>query len=119
MIPQHQWINKFFGFDFVVEYRLRCLNIMEDALSRRDADGGTLEVLSVHTFTLFDNICKEVTEDANSGCVRDQVLAGALPAPWHVHDSLIHHGNRVFLTTTSPLPQTVLQLVHDAGHKDI
>jgi hypothetical protein len=37
-VPQHQWINKLFGFDFSVEYRPGRLNIVADALSRRDIE---------------------------------------------------------------------------------
>lgn len=40
-IPQHQWISKLFGYDFAVEYRSGCLNIVADALSRRDTPEGS------------------------------------------------------------------------------
>jgi hypothetical protein len=42
-VPQHQWINKFFGFDFTMEYRPGRLNTVADALSRRDADPADAE----------------------------------------------------------------------------
>lgn len=32
-IPQHQWINKLFGYDFTVEYRAGWFNTVADALS--------------------------------------------------------------------------------------
>ena len=35
-VPQHQWISKLFGYDFVVEFRPGRLNTVADALSRRD-----------------------------------------------------------------------------------
>jgi hypothetical protein len=37
-VPQHQWLNKLFGLDFVVEYRPSRLNTVADALSRRDME---------------------------------------------------------------------------------
>jgi len=39
-VPQHQWLSKLFGFDFLVEYRPSRLNTVADALSRRDAEAG-------------------------------------------------------------------------------
>ena len=39
-VPQHQWINKLFGFDFAEEYRPGWLNTVVDALSRRDVEDG-------------------------------------------------------------------------------
>lgn len=35
-MPQHQWISKFFVFDFSLEYHSGRLNTVADALSRRD-----------------------------------------------------------------------------------
>jgi hypothetical protein len=65
-VPQHQWINKLFGFDFSVEYRPGLLNTVADALSRRDAEevalsseveaGAALYVLSGPSFALLDAI---------------------------------------------------------------
>ena len=60
-VPQHQWISKFFGFDFAVEYCPGHLNIMVDALSRRGMEEGTTPVPAAHAlsgpmFALFDDI---------------------------------------------------------------
>ena len=60
MIPQHQWINKLFGFDFRVEYHLGRLNTMVDALSHRDGDepllAPLLEAISLPAFDLYDEL---------------------------------------------------------------
>jgi hypothetical protein len=65
-VPQHQWINKLFDFDFSVEYRPGRLNTVADTLSRRDAEevalssaveaGATLYILSGASFALLDAI---------------------------------------------------------------
>jgi hypothetical protein len=38
-IPQHHWVDNFLGFDFAVEYKPDALNMVVDALSRRDTGG--------------------------------------------------------------------------------
>lgn len=69
-VPQHQWISKLFGFDFTIEYRLGCLNIMEDALSCHDAEQGAEADNGVGTamcarsgpsFTFIDDIRHAMT----------------------------------------------------------
>ena len=45
-IPQHQWASKLIGFDFLVEYKLGALNVVADALSRRDKHLGDAMAIS-------------------------------------------------------------------------
>jgi hypothetical protein len=52
-VPQHQWISKLFGFDFTIEYRPGRLNIVADALSRRDQTDISVHALSAPTFQFF------------------------------------------------------------------
>jgi hypothetical protein len=55
-IPQHHWVSKLLGFDFMVEYKSGALNITADALSRRDEQPGEAMALSAPQFTLFDDV---------------------------------------------------------------
>lgn len=118
-IPQHQWISKLFGYDFAVEYRPDRLNVVADALSRRDAEAPSLLTLSTPTFQFYDDIRHAVVSDEDMQRVRDDIVAGVLTEPWRLKDGLILHGDRVFLVATSPHVQTALRLAHDAGHEGI
>jgi hypothetical protein len=53
-VPQHQWINKLFGFDFAVEYCPGRLNTVADALSHRDSDASANALLP--SFRFLDDI---------------------------------------------------------------
>jgi hypothetical protein len=55
-IPQHQWVSKLLGFDFVVEYKPGVQNIVTDALSRWDERLEEVMALSAPQFTLFDEV---------------------------------------------------------------
>ena len=71
MIPQHQWLNKLFGFDFAVEYHSGRLNSAADALSRRDSesssdDAATLHAISGPSFSLIDDIRAATSTDGEA-----------------------------------------------------
>lgn len=55
-IPQHQWVSKLFGFDFAVEFKPGHLNIVADALSRKEAKPGTAFTLTAPRFDLTDEL---------------------------------------------------------------
>jgi hypothetical protein len=66
-ITQHQWASKFLGFDFKVEFKPGAMNIITDALSRRNTtDDDELLALSTPTFALFDEL----------RALRNEVVAG-------------------------------------------
>lgn len=52
-IPQHQWVNKLFGFDFTVEYKSGHLNIVADALSHHKTEASQLCAISGPQFSMF------------------------------------------------------------------
>lgn len=66
IVPQHRWITKLFGFDFVVEYCPNHITSMADTLLR--CDTGTTTNSELHTllgpsFHLLDKIYATTTDD--------------------------------------------------------
>lgn len=86
-IPQHQWVSKFLGFDFVVEYKPGALNMVADALSRRDETAGELLAMYGPHFSLFDDIRQEINGDSALSQLHDAFVAAPSPSsrpPWMV-----------------------------------
>jgi hypothetical protein len=69
IVPQHQWLNKLFGFDFTVAYRPGRLNSVADALSHRDEDAfDTPRALAISgpTFAFLDELRAATLQDAEA-----------------------------------------------------
>jgi hypothetical protein len=118
-IPQHQWVSKLLGFDFVVEYKPGAQNVVADALSRRDKLSGELLSLSAPQFALFDDIRQEINGDAALSQLRDAIRGGAKGDQWSVVDGLILFKGRVYVAASSSSCHAILELVHGAGHEGV
>jgi transposase InsO family protein len=117
-IPQHQWVSKLFAFDFRVEYRPGRLNTVADALSRRDADDPQLAAVSSPSFQLFDELRREIRDSAELTALSTDITTGRRDGSWAVTDGLILRDGRVFVASTSPSLDAILQLAH-AGHEGV
>jgi hypothetical protein len=54
---QHQWASKLIGFDTKVEFKPDTMNVVADALSRRDTEEiATMAPLSIPSFPLFGDL---------------------------------------------------------------
>ena len=87
-VPQHQWVSKLFGFDFVVEYRPGRLNTVADALSRRDADPttardatATAAATSGPSFAFLDDVRRATAAAPDAILLQERLAAGELFAP--------------------------------------
>ena len=115
-VPQHQWVSKLFGYDFAVEYRPGTLNVVADALSRREEEAVQLNILTGPSFCLFEDLRQELQSNAELRALRDSIVA-TRGAPWQVVNGLIMRGNKVFIPTGSAALPVVLELAHTAGHE--
>jgi hypothetical protein len=127
-VPQHQWINKLFGFDFTIEYRPGRLNTVVDALSRRDTEdvaddvataGTVLCIRSGPSFAFIDDIRRATSTAADAQALRGCLDAGELGAPWRLDDGLLLHGRRLFVPDHGDLRHQVLSLAHSAGREGV
>jgi len=125
-VPQHQWISKLFGFDFTVEYRPGRLNVVADALSRRDvADDaaasapGAAMAVSGPSFSLLEDIRRATSLAPDGQRLLQQLQAGELGESWRLDHELLLHGSRVYVPDHEDLRHQVLLLAHAAGHEGI
>lgn len=117
-IPQHHWVSKLFGFDFVVVFRPGKQNAAADALSRR-AEGLSVNAISTPQFTVFEHIRAAVLDTPELVSLRDRILGGQADAGWSFVDGLIIFKGRIFLPASSPLWPQLIAEVHNAGHEGI
>jgi hypothetical protein len=125
-VPQHQWISKLFGFDFTVEYRPGRLNIVADALSRRDSEreaegaaGATACALLGPSFAFLNDMRRATREVKDAQHLLQQLADGALAAPWRMDGGLLLHGGRIFIPDHGDLRHQALLLAHSASHEGV
>jgi hypothetical protein len=80
-VPQHQWINKLFGFDFTVEYRPGRLNTVAKALSRRDTEEVADDVAAACTILCVRSGPSFAFINDIRGCLGCRGHPGSAPAP--------------------------------------
>lgn len=93
-IPQHQWVSKLFGYNFMVEYRLGRLNTVADTLYWRNTEHASTCALSGSSFSLFNDLRLEV---ASSTELQD--ICAKLQS-----DGLLLHNGRIFVQASSAVP---------------
>jgi hypothetical protein len=112
-----------------VKYRQGRLNVIADALCRRDGEepllstlpdaAPSLAALSVPAFQLFADLRDELETSAELRTHRDAIAAGAQGDAWRVHDGLIIHNGRVFVPATAQVLDDILRLAHTGAHEGI
>jgi hypothetical protein len=117
-IPQHQWASKLLGFDFRVEYKPSKMNVVADALSRRDTEtSADAMALSAPSFQLFEDLRATYTVDATLTSLRQEVLDGLHGKQWAVVDDLVTRSGRIYVPVSSSLVEELLATAHGAGHE--
>jgi hypothetical protein len=118
-IPQHHWVGKLLGFDFIVEYRSGAMNTIVDAISRRDNEEGELLAISVPWFDFIERLRHAQATDLALVAIHDELHAGTRTAPWTITDDMIALEGCLYILAASPLLQEILVVVHDDSHEGI
>jgi hypothetical protein len=118
-IPQHHWVGKLLGFDFMVEYRSGATNIVADALSRRDSKEGELLAILAPRFDFIERLRHAQATDPALVAIHDELRAGTRTAPWTITDGMVALEGRLYIPAASPLLQEILAAVHDDGHEGV
>jgi hypothetical protein len=116
-VPQHQWVNKLFGFDFAVEFRPGRLYTVADALSRRDMDAtdGLVDASAVvaaallgPSFSYLNDVRRATTTATDALALLERLRAGDLPGRWREDAGLLLHGSRIFVPDIGELHHQAL-----------
>jgi hypothetical protein len=118
-IPQHHWVGKLLGFDFSVEYQSGAMNIVTDALSRRDNEEGEVMAILAPRFNFIECLQHAQATDPALVAIHDEVREGTRTAPWALVDDIVTFEGHLYIPLVSPLLQEILAAVHNDGHKGI
>jgi hypothetical protein len=116
---QHHWVGKLLGFDFSIEYKPGMMNVVADALSRRDTEEGDLLALSAPRFDFIDRLHQAQLSDPALVTLSGNITAGDRQAPWLVVDGMVQFARRLYISPASPLVQEIIRAVHEDGHKGV
>jgi hypothetical protein len=116
-IPQHTWVSKLFGYDFIVEYRQGKLNVVADSLSRCIEDSMATHSLSSPTFTLYDQLCHECASLPQAVQLRSQINDQTAAPGWPEVDGLLLFQGRILIPEDSSLWPAILEMAHTMGHE--
>jgi hypothetical protein len=116
-IPQHHWVGKLLGFDFTIKYKSGAMNMVADALSRRDTEEGAVLAISALRFDYIERLRHPQATDPALVAIRDEITTGARAAPWSLIDGMVAFDSRLYVPPSLPLLQEIMTVVHDDGHE--
>jgi hypothetical protein len=123
MIPQHHWVGKLLGYDFIIEYEPGALNTVADALSCRDteedATSGAILAISAPRFDFIARLHDVQATDPALVALREELVDGSRSAPWALIDDLVTYEGRLYVPPASLLQQELLAAVHEDGHEGV
>jgi hypothetical protein len=110
-------VSKLFGYDFSVEYRQGKLNVVADALSRRDEATMESHALSSPSFALYNTLRNELNMHPRAIQLRAQLAEGTAPEGWSEVDGILMYQGHAFLPDESTLWTQILDHAHTMGHE--
>jgi hypothetical protein len=85
--------------------------------SRRDSEEMTVNSISTPTFQLYEELKKEIAAQPDLAALRNNIVSGLSDPAWSVKDGLILKSDRVFVPSSAPVLQQILQISHTGAHE--
>ncbi|PNY08611.1 Ty3/gypsy retrotransposon protein [Trifolium pratense] len=115
---QQQWLHKFLGYDFTIEYKPGCENIAADALSH-----SFFMALSAPHASVITLIHEAVNQDPHLVAIRNQCILGECSDPhYQVRNDMLFWKSRLVVPSDKPIIDSLLQEFHASplgGHAGI
>jgi hypothetical protein len=117
---QQKWVTKLFGYDYEIIYKKGKDNVVEDALSQKYEEEGSLFSLSFIVPDWLQAVFQEWLQDPKSSHLIQQLQTNAPASPEYswLQDEL-RYKVRLYLSKQSKIKSTVLSELHatpTAGH---
>jgi hypothetical protein len=116
-------VTKLFGYDYEIIYKKGKYNVVEDALSQKYEDDGSLFSLSFIVQEWLQDVRQEWLHDPKSSHLIQQLQSNAPASSGYswLHDELRYKGH-LYLSKQSKLKSTVLSKIHatpTVGHSGL
>ncbi|VFR01427.1 unnamed protein product [Cuscuta campestris] len=122
---QQFYIRKLMGFKFRIEYKSEVSNRAADALSRRDEDSDMAGLFMAYAQplpTLLRALLEENSTLPDLIQLHSSVRDGTASSAISIHNGLLYHGHRLYLSSSSKLRDQLLHEFHATpltGHQGV
>jgi hypothetical protein len=116
---QQRWLSKLLGYDYIVEYRKGSLNVVADALSRRDPDVGihSISQLEPSWIEAIDNMAH--TDPDIIGKLQSYTNGQLDQSKFSVHNGRVFYKGKLYIGADSSFRNLILKELHSSlvgGH---
>jgi hypothetical protein len=102
-----------------VEFKPGRLNVAADALSRREEEPPSINVVSLPEFEFFDQFRQESATLSEIITKHTEIATVKVDKAWRIIDGIVVHVGRIFMSASFKLWPAVLEQAHGMGHEGI
>jgi hypothetical protein len=108
-ISSEQWVRKLFGYDYEIIYKKGKENVVDDALSRKYEEEGSLFSLSFIILYWLQDVHQEWLQDPKISCLIQQLQENSsISLGYSWHNDELRYKDRLYLSKQYQLKSMVL-----------